>query len=31
MAINFPSNPVINDTVIVGIDTWFWNGTKYGI
>lgn len=31
MAINFPSNPVINDTVIVGIDTWFWNGITWEV
>ena len=31
MAINFPSNPVINDTVTVGIDTWFWNGITWEV
>jgi len=31
MAINFPSNPVINDTVIVGTDTWFWNGITWEV
>jgi len=31
MAINFPSNPIINDTVTVGIDTWFWNGITWEV
>jgi hypothetical protein len=31
MAINFPNSPAINNTVIVGTDTWFWNGVAWEV
>lgn len=31
MAINFPSSPVVNDTLAVGADTWKWNGTTWEV
>lgn len=31
MAINFPNNPTLNQTVTVGTDTWYWNGTSWEV
>ena len=31
MAINFPNSPAINQTVVVGTDTWFWNGLAWEV
>lgn len=31
MAINFPSNPVLNDQITVGANTWKFNGTAWTI
>lgn len=29
MALNFPSNPQVNDTYTVGDRTWKWTGTSW--
>ena len=31
MAINFPSNPSVNDTYTLGDTTWVWNGTTWTV
>lgn len=31
MAINYPNNPNVNDTHIVGSITWTWNGTAWAV
>jgi hypothetical protein len=31
MAINFPSNPQINDTIVSGSTTWRYNGTAWAV
>ena len=31
MAINFPNSPTTNQTVIVGTDTWVWNGVAWEV
>lgn len=31
MAINFPSSPAVDDTLVVGSDTWTWNGTTWEV
>lgn len=31
MAINFPSNPAVNQTFSNGTDSWIWNGTTWEV
>ena len=31
MAINFPNNPLVNDTITIDANTWIWDGTKWGV
>ena len=31
MAMNFPNNPALNATFIVGTDTWLWNGVAWEV
>jgi len=31
MALNFPNNPALNDTFVVGTDTWSWSGIAWQV
>jgi len=31
MAINFPNNPAVNDTITVDANTWVWNGVTWTV
>jgi hypothetical protein len=31
MALNFPNNPALNDTFVLGTDTWSWSGIAWQV